>query len=249
MNKATLKPRWSDWEMECIQSAFKEKIQYKIISLALEKTVSAINKKIKHLGLRNPTAKPGRIKGQKSDFNFSEKTPRDIREMTKLMQTFAPTQCYQKAKMALEGKKWGESNELQGKKLERGPCLYNLKSPDADFTQASPHDYILTQPEKANQTRIEKIVGDPFYVPYKHVERWAISEGYRPVEKSLTNAGLNFWKDGRYFSRAQVLMQVNGIRIGKKLKPVFLEEEDGAQLKGTQYDPPQCLREGTRQVI
>lgn len=57
------KPRWSNWESICLKVAFEQNIQLKVIAAALEKSVTAINKKIKALGLRGKQLKPGRLKG------------------------------------------------------------------------------------------------------------------------------------------------------------------------------------------
>jgi len=216
MNKASIKPRWKDWENKCIKLAFEKKIQHKVISVALDKTVTAINKKIKKLGLRDPFSKPGRIKGQKCSLKIEQRISRDILEMSKIMESFCPNPNRQ--------------------------SIPKMSKRNAKFSQTASFHYILTKPDQPNQTRIERIAGYPFYVPYEHVEQWAISEGYCRVENNLQKVGLCLWKDGRYFSRAQVLMCVNGLRKEKNLKPLFYEEENkenGNDLKTTQIHPSQ----------
>ena len=225
MNRARVKARWQNWENQCIKQAFEMKIQHKIIAVALEKSVSSINKKINKLGLRETIHKSGRIKGQKCHLRLIEKTPQDVEVMTKIMQSFAPLEIFQKRKMNLQERFWTSANPLDKKKREKGPCVGSLKETNVTFSLTPPLHYILTKPEKQNTTRIERIVGEPFYVPYEHVAHWAISSGFKLLKENLPEKGLAFWKDGQYFSRTQVLMHVNKIRQEKRLKPLFYEED------------------------
>jgi hypothetical protein len=42
MSQPLLKPRWKTWETKCIQKAYKENIQQKVLSLALGRVIEFI---------------------------------------------------------------------------------------------------------------------------------------------------------------------------------------------------------------
>ncbi len=67
---------------------------------------------------------------------------------------------------------------------------------------------------------------DPLYVSLCHIEEWALSKGFHPTKSALRNHGLAYWKDGKYFSKAQLLVYVNGLRFEQKLTPLRLYEEE-----------------------
>ena len=60
------------------------------------------------------------------------------------------------------------------------------------------------------------------------MEQWASAEGFHKTRGVLQQQGLSYWKDGVYFSQAQLLMYVNRLRFEHKLQPLALikEEED-----------------------
>ncbi|HUX80621.1 MAG TPA: hypothetical protein VMW10_12885 [Alphaproteobacteria bacterium] len=220
-----VKERWKDWECTCIKIAFQQKIQLKVTAFALGKSVNSVSKKIKKLGLRKPTTKSGRVKGDKILCSMAERTAQDLAKMRDLLQTYAPLKISQKARLSLQGGCWFSAPSLP-KDLVKGECLETISQENASFSFSRPMDYFLSKdfmPEKAKR---EKKGKTPLYVPLHHVEKWAISEGFYQVDRNLQKRGLFFWKDGRYFSKAQLLVYVNRMRLDLRLQPLVLYEED-----------------------
>jgi hypothetical protein len=223
---AAIKPRWQDWENKCLKKAVEQKIQLKIMAFALGKTVDSVSKKIKKLGLRGENSKRGRLKGDKSDLSWVDKIPRDRAKMVDILQVYAPLQVSQKEQMALKEGYW-VSSPLSSQGLKRGKSLGGISQEKASFSLSLSLDYILSKDHIPQKIKREKTFGDPFYVPLQHVEKWAVSEGFYQVGSPLQQRGLFYWKEGRYFSKAQLLIYVNRIRLERKLQPLaFYEEEE-----------------------
>lgn len=53
-----------------------------------------------------------------------------------------------------------------------------------------------------------------------------MSKGFHQVKNVLREQGLFYWKEGKYFSKAQLLVYVNRLRLEKKLQPLHLYEEE-----------------------
>ena len=223
---AGIKPRWNAWESICLRKAFEEKIQLKIIALALGRTMESISKKINKLGLRGVKSAPGRVKGAKNDRPFVEKTPLDREKMCLIIRTYAPIKLSQKGELALKEGYWASlSASLQGKK--QGSLTNSAVKKSMSFSDSFPLEYILYKDSMPIQMRHEKILGGPCYVSLQHVEQWAATKGFHQLGYSLKQHGLTYWKGGKYFSKAQLLIYVNRIRHERKLQPLtFYEDED-----------------------
>lgn len=216
MAEAKIKPRWEVWENLCIKKSLEEKIQLKIIALALGKTLNAVSKKITHMGLRKISSRPGRRKGRRASPALKATTFTEIERMHRILSLYAPSENLKKAQHALEKGAWVTATPVSFKKKEG----YSL--------QSSP-EYILIKGKIPDKLKKEKVVGDPTYITARHIDNWATSEGFSLVGGNLIKRGLYCWKEGRYFSKAQVLMHVNRLRLENSLQPVALYE-DGAGL-------------------
>lgn len=226
MTTILLKPRWEAWENLCIQKAYAEKIQHKIIALALGRTVSSVSKKIKHLGLRAPSKVSGRIKGTKQILSKFEKTPQDLFKMIDLLQTYAPLSCFQKGELALRGGFWSSSSTPlcteENKELRFSPMVIS----NSEFSFRKPLDYVPVKnhpPKKIVPRILSKKMA---YVSLCYIENWADSKGFHKLRGELSHRGLSYWKDGTYFSQTQLLMYVNRLRFKHQLQPLSLIEEE-----------------------
>ena len=228
-----IKVRWKDWESACIKIAFEQKIQLKVTAFALGKTVDSVSKKIKTLGLREPTTKSGRLKGDKSSCSLAERTPNDLAKMREILQTYAPLEISHKRVPFLQGGSWSSAPMLS-ENLERRECLGTTSEENASFSFSLPLDYFLSKEPAPQRVKGEKISKNPLYVSIHHVEKWAAAEGFYQVDSNLRERGLSYWKEGRYFSKAQLLVYVNLIRLERRLQPlVFYEKEEGLFAEGS----------------
>lgn len=216
MAEAKIKPRWEVWENLCIKKSMEEKIQLKIIALALGKTLNAVSKKITHMGLRKISSKPGRRKGKRASPTLKASTFTEIERMRRILALYAPNENLKKAQHALEKGAWVTATPLSFKENES----YSLKSSPA---------YILIKGKIPDKVRKQKIAGNPCYITARHIENWAASEGFCLVGGNLIKRGLYCWKEGRYYSKTQILMHVNRLRFENSLQPVAFYE-DGAAL-------------------
>lgn len=212
MTEAKIKPRWEIWENLCIKKSLEEKIQLKIIALALGKTLNAVSKKITHMGLRKISSKPGRRKGRRASPGLKASTFNEIERMRRILSLYAPSENLKKAQYALEKGVWVRETPL------------SLKENKAYSLQSSPA-YILIKGKIPNKVRKQKVVGNPTYITARHIENWATSEGFCFVGGNLIKRGLYCWKEGRYFSKAQILMHVNRLRLENSLQPVAFYED------------------------
>lgn len=225
MSKELVKPQWKAWESDCIKKAFEEKIQLKIMAHALGRSITAVSKRIKKLGLRKPTSLPGRIKGEKNDSPWKEKIPRDLAKMAEILQTYAPLEISQKGHWALKEGYWGTAQPLaQG--LSLGTHIDCLRQENASFSMYCSFDYTSSKDPLLKKQQKEKRLRIPFYVTLSHVEEWAVSEGFHRIKEGLQQHGVYYWKDGKHFSKAQLLIYINQIRFENKLKPLALYEEN-----------------------
>ncbi|MBX9786676.1 MAG: hypothetical protein K2Y08_05000 [Alphaproteobacteria bacterium] len=76
-----------------------------------------------------------------------------------------------------------------------------------------------------DKERKQKVAGNPAYITAQHIENWATAEGFCLVGGNLIKRGLYYWKEGRYFSKAQILMHVNRLRLENSLQPVAIYED------------------------
>ncbi|MBY0272954.1 MAG: hypothetical protein K2X02_06055 [Alphaproteobacteria bacterium] len=212
MAEAKIKPRWESWENLCIKKSIEEKIQLKIIALALGKTLNAVSKKITHLGLRENSSKPGRRKGKRASLALKASSFTEIERMRRILSLYAPSDSLKKSQEALEKGVWVTATPLPLKKNEG----YSLQSSPA---------YILIKGKIPEKVRKQKVVGNPTYITAQHIENWATSEGFCLVGGNLIKRGLYYWKEGRYFSKAQILMHVNRLRLENSLQPVAIYED------------------------
>ncbi len=222
---AGTKPRWQAWESTCIEKAIEHQIQLKVISRALGRTIASVSKKIKNLGLREFSAHRGRVKGVKNQRAWVEKTPFDLAKMKEILKAYAPVTTAQKEGCRL-------CAPLSSQSRGEGKYLGSVSQGNALFSFTFPLEYILMKEDIPPKLKGQKVFGDPTYVSLCHVEEWAISEGFYRVEQNLRTHGFSYWKGGQYFSKAQLLMYVNRIRLDKKLQPLALYEDLYADYQG-----------------
>lgn len=220
-----IKPRWEAWETICIQKAFQEKIQLKIIAHGLGRTITSVSKKIKNLGLRGTHSIRGRLKGSKYTIPWREKTEIDRKIMSEILANYAPLSLSQKGKLDLRGAYW-RSTPTSFSRMNRSESLGTLQKAESSFSLSFPLDYILSNDSMPKKVKKEKVYGDPYYVSLQHIEAWASSEGFCQMGKNLKRHGIIYWKEGKYFTKAQLLIYVNRIRLDKKLQPLAVFEEE-----------------------
>lgn len=227
MSKALTKPRWESWEHTCIRKAFEQKIPLKIIAVALGRTVTSINKKIKGLGLRELNSVPGPIKRQRDYRKGLDKISADISSMQEIVTNYAPLRYSEKCHGVFKNAYWTFSSSLKERNLRKDKCIGTLFQENSTFSFSLPLSYIITRDHHPQKVKKEKVFGDPYYVPLIYVEKWASSEGFQQIKEDLRMQGLSYWKDGKYFSKAQLLIYVNRMRHERKLQPLAIWEEEG----------------------
>ncbi len=226
MPKVLIKPRWQAWENTCLIKAYDSNIQLKIIALALGRTMTSISKKIRELGLRTEAETRGRIRGKKNHAPWFEKSPLDLKKMNEILTSFAPIRFRQKGELALKENNWTFSKPLRLPDVNDGTEICRIEQRASPYSFSSPSDYILSKDHVAPREKKERLFGDPFYVPLHHVQEWALSEGFHLVKEELRRQGVSFWKEGKYFSRTQLLVYINRIRFERKLQPLAVEEDN-----------------------
>jgi hypothetical protein len=214
----TLKPRWALWEMACIEKAFAQKIQHKIMALSLGKTVSAVSKKITQLGLRIPSKTRGHIKGNCRPMPIAERGSHDRKQMRAILEAYAPLSCAQEGTLALERGYWDNPAFLDGDR-EKKRCMGRLAQANAPFTYVAPLDAISLH-----------CVAESYCVSLMSVDLWAMTKGFKRTGQNLTESGLAYWKAGSYFSYAQLLIHINQLRSDRNLEPLALKEEEWTPL-------------------
>jgi hypothetical protein len=220
MLKPLSKPRWASWEDLCLKAAFKKKIQLKIIATALQKTVTSVSKKIRALGLRQENTKPGRLKGDEYNGNWSERTSLDFENMMMILRTYAPLSSSSSKHLPVFPPE---------KSIKRE---YRVVQKNSPYSFAPSLAYAVLEEKSISLPGISKGYDNSVSIPLCYLEQWALLKGFQEASPELKEQGLLYWRQGRYFSKAQVLVCLNGIRLLKKLKPVFLDEEEkGNQLK------------------
>lgn len=112
---------------------------------------------------------------------------------------------------------------LLKRELGRCQCL-SIKKNESCSLQSSP-TYILIKGKIPDKERKQKVAGNPAYITAQHIENWATAEGFCLVGGNLIKRGLYYWKEGRYFSKAQILMHVNRLRLENSLQPVAIYED------------------------
>ena len=215
MVKTKIKPRWKSWESLCIEKSVEEKIQLKIIALALGKTLNAVSKKITHLGLREFSPRPGRVKGRAVSLKVRPTACSEINRMKAIVSLYAPVTALKKAENALETGAWVSATP----QIQKGGITNSvtLRSKGLAYSYDQPMAYFL------NKEKIQSFK----YVTSDHIKTWATEEGFRPLVGNLIQQGLSYWKEGKYFSKAQVLIYLNVRRLEKSLTPVALCEDEG----------------------
>lgn len=212
-----LKPRWTPWEEQCIQHAFEKKIQLKIIAVAMGRTLVAVSKKIKRLGLVKKSI-------QEND-QTKDELPIELQKMREILKKLAPLALSQKRQLALRERYWVKAKPLSTKRLKKGDCLHCISQDGASFSLQLPLHYVLSETPAMKEERQEKPTRNPFCVPLSYIEEWAASEGFHSVPKDLRRHGFSYWKEGDYFSKAQLLIYINRIRLEKRLQPLAYHEE------------------------
>ncbi len=206
MSHAGTKPRWEAWEKKCIKLAFQQNIQLKIMALGLGRTLTSINKKIRSLGLRPYSAKRGRAKGSGYSLSLMEKVRNDREMMKKILVECAPWRFSQQRLLP-------SSVEF-------------IKSEKASYIYSYPLDYILSTDPIIKKDKKVKTYELACYVSLHHVEAWATTQGFHALGSPMKQHGLSYWKDGKYFSSAQLLIYLNRIRLERRLQPLILWEDD-----------------------
>ncbi len=221
MIQSPSKPRWQHWENLCLKVAFEQKIQLKIIAAGLEKSVTSVSKKIRKLGLRKENSKPGRLKGDIYLPNVAGRIPLETEKMATIVSQHAPLKHSQKMKLTLRTGCWTTAAPPSLRKvISHKNTNVPLKSYSLALSLVPSKD-----PSTPSFSTI-KLSKDPIYISLRHIEKWALSQGFLQVKNVLQDYGLSYWKEGKYFSKAQLLVHVNGIRLEKKLQPLQLYEEE-----------------------
>jgi hypothetical protein len=226
MAKTLGKPRWEAWENICIQTAFTQNIQQKIMAAALGRSVWSISKKIKVLGLKSPSSLREQVKEKKPTLSRMEKRPQDLANMIKILKVYAPLQCFQKGYLALRNGCWTQSQLTIYSNENEEACLESIDYKDFPFSFVKPLEFTPSSEPISQEGRTKKIPGDPAYVPLHYIDQWAIAEGFHKIKGVLQHRGLSYWKDGTYFSQTQLLMHVNRLRFKYHLQPIALIEEE-----------------------
>jgi hypothetical protein len=217
MSQTLLKPRWKTWETICIQKAYKENIQRKVVSMALGRSPTSISKKIKKLGLKPlATASDPLKRNKKNLLNF--------KKMKGILKKYAPLNVFLRAEVTVREARWILPPSPPLKELKRGKCVGCLETQNASFSMFMPLEYIISK-DQVSLGRGAKLK-EPLCVPLYHVEMWAVGEGFHTTTEVLREQGLSYWKEGQYFSQAQLLMHINQIRHGKSLQPLILLEKE-----------------------
>lgn len=204
------KPRWTHWEGECLKIALEQEIPLKIIAFVLQKSLTSVSKKIRKLGLRPLGLRRGRLKGLSYGCK-GQRVFQEIRKMINLVRTYAPPSSLLKKE---EEEKLAPSYR---DKLSQQNCPYSL---------AYGLPYTFLEEKEVSFPGIEQAYDHSLYIPFCYVEKWALLKGFHRVQANLRAHGIWYWKQGKYFSQAQVLLQLNGIRLSKKLEPLHLYEEE-----------------------
>lgn len=224
MGATFLKPRWAAWENTCLQHAFAQKIHHRIMAMGLGRSVPSVNKKIQTLGLRLPSSQPGRRKGDKHILSRNEKIPLDLQKMTDILQSYAPLEFFKKAERALKRMLLMPPESVH-QHVQKTP-LVPLQSSACGFTFVDPMDFFLINDSVPSRTGEKRHSREPAYVSLQYVERWASAKGFHKLRGRLEETGFSYWRNGAYFSKAQLLMHVNRLRYDNELQPLALLEED-----------------------
>jgi hypothetical protein len=189
-----------------------------------------VSKKIKQMGLRLSTAPSGRMKGEKLLVKENERTLLDLEKMTEILKKYAPLNVFLRAELNLKDGCWLSPLSPPSKGLEKGCSVERVEKENASFYMNMPLDYIVSQdPPPLRRARL-KTFKEPLCVPLYQVETWALREGFQQTQGVLQEHGLSYWKDGRHFSQAQLLIYINQIRHNKKLQPLLLLEEEAESM-------------------
>lgn len=194
------------------------------MAMALGRSVPSINKKIQSLGLRLPSSQPGRRKGQKQLLSKAE----NLHKMIEILRSDAPLEFFKKAERALKRMLLRRSKDVK--------FCFESQTPDipfapvqfsgCEFTFVDPMDFFLINDAVPSRRGEKAFSREPAYVSLQYVERWAAVKGFHKLKGKLEETGLSYWKNGAYFSRAQLLMHVNRLRYDNDLQPLALLEED-----------------------
>lgn len=183
-----------------------------MMAAALGRTVTAVNKKITALNLRVASTKTT-IKREK------DKETKNLLQMVSILKSYAPLQCFQEGQLALKHGCWTNAQPIAAFDADEEEALYSM---------ASHHFHCdVVKPLALAETGETKIQGEPEYVSLGYVEQWAAAEGFFKTTGELQERGLTYWKNGTYFSQAQLLMHVNLLRFEHRLQPVALIEQGG----------------------
>ena len=147
--------------------------------------------------------------------------------MLTIVMRHAPKSRAQKTKTFLETLTWAHSSPFSSPQEERTNRRTKEKLP-----------YVCGVALNATPLHLEygfipgtkKSNGTPLYVSLNYVEKWAISRGFHKLQDVLRERGYLFWKEGQYFSKAQILVHINRVRLNHKLPLLHLQgQENRAQ--------------------
>lgn len=150
MISSTLKPRWQTWENLCLIHAFKQKIQLKVIGAALNKSLHAVNKKIKRLGLREENHSPGRLKGHKCGFLRTHRL-QALEKRKDVITAYAPLSYSHVIKVAPKIGYWTLGKPPSFERLKRGTCVGQLRQENIPYSLVFPLNQILSQDENLRE--------------------------------------------------------------------------------------------------
>jgi hypothetical protein len=143
MISSSIKPRWQTWENLCLIHAFKQKIQLKVIGAALNKSLHAVSKKIKRLGLREEKHRPGRPKGYKCGFLRTHRL-RALEKRKDVITAYAPLSYTHVMKVAPKVGYWTIGKPPPFACLKRGKCVGQLKQDNVPYSLVFPLNQILS---------------------------------------------------------------------------------------------------------
>jgi len=189
--------------------AFEQDIPLKTIAFVLQKSLTAVSKKITHLGLRRVTMRCARLKGRSYGMAGNPQALQDVCRMLALVKAYAP-----------------RSPHPTPSRAKKSTPLGLLSQKNCTFSLAYALPYSLLEEQDVALPGIERGGDRSLYVPFYYVEKWALLKGFSRVQAGLRERGLCYWKQGQYFSQAQLLFQLNGIRLAKPLEPLHLHEEE-----------------------
>lgn len=207
------KPRWLQWERHCLEAAFEQHIQLKVMAAVFHKSVSAVSKKIHAMGLRTKAARLKYTQDNRPPYVPKDKLSHDFQLMETLVQLYGPASSFSSNASSCFAKK--QDAFFKGDGMQK-----------VSYTMAKPLPYRLLEEADIPLPGVEKDYDETFYVPFSYIEKWALQKGFCRVNADLHGKGVYYWKQGSYFSKTELIVYLNGVRSLKHLAPLHLSEED-----------------------